>query len=321
MLGQRDVFAELIEEFAVARAETVNGRASHQQHAEHVAALFDEQRHRDERAQAGSPETLGERRIGGDDVRLVDQLAANAAAQAVVVDFDFRLFPQLELGCARCAVRADARHGQLALDLVVLTQAGEIDVQLILETTYHDIEDAGEILALRDRVGSLLQQPQPAELVECLALGELACGRLGAQRGVRGFQIRRPLANPILERLVDPGEHPLRAHAQSGVDRAELREREEQEDTVHESGGMPEHRGTIGRRFRIQHRDVADDGEQRQQHDDQREPLRLADAPIEGAHDDREQRHQRERWPGDSEPGGRLYKEGWDRRSRAIRTR
>ena len=117
----------------------------------------------------------------------------------------FARSPKLELGRALCAVRADARHGQLALDLVILAQAGEIHVQVILETTYHHLEDAGEVLAFGDGVGSLLQEPQAAELRECLALGELARVRLGAQRGIRRLEIRGSLANPILQRLVDAG--------------------------------------------------------------------------------------------------------------------
>ena len=134
--------------------------------------------------QTATPEAPREGKIGGADVAFVQQLATNAAAQSIVVELDLRQFGEADLGCALRAVRANPRHGQLALDRVILAQAREVDIQVIFETTYHHREDAGEVLAFSDGVGSLLQQAQPAELVECLALGQLARGRFGAQREV-----------------------------------------------------------------------------------------------------------------------------------------
>ena len=134
---ERDIFTELIEELVVAAAETVGIQARDQQHTEDSAALLDEQWNCDEGTQAATPETPREGKIGGGDVAFVDQLTTNTTAQSIVVDLDFRLFAEADLGRALRAVRADARHGQLALDRVILAQAREVDVQVILEITYY----------------------------------------------------------------------------------------------------------------------------------------------------------------------------------------
>ena len=241
----------------------------------------------------------------GGDIGFVHRRAANAVAQAVLVDLDLRLLGKFELGSELCAVGADARHGQLALDLVVVTQAREIHVQVIFEIAYHHLENAGEVLAFGDGVGRLLQQTQAAELLECPELGKFARGRLGAQSGIRRFQIRGSRANPIFQRFVEPGEVQLRTHSARRVDRAHLRQREQQEEPVRKPGGVRQHRGSIGRRLGVEHGDVADDGEYREQRDDPSEALGSAHAPVEDADGEREERHQHQRRPGDAEPGRR----------------
>jgi hypothetical protein len=199
-----------------------------QQHTEGAATLFDEQWNRDEGTQAATPEAPRQGKIGGGDVAFVQQLATNATAQSILVDLDLCQFGEADLGCALRAVRANPRHGQLALDLVILAQAREVDIQVIFETTHYHREDAGEVLALGDGVGSLLQQAQPAELVECFALGQLARGRFGAQRKIGFFQVRGSLADAIFQRFVDAREDVLHPHPARRVDRAHLRDREKE---------------------------------------------------------------------------------------------
>ena len=266
---------------------------------------------RDEGTQAAKPETPREGKIGGGDVAFVHQLAANATAQSIVVAFDFRLFAEADLGRALRAVRANARHGQLALDRVILAQAREVDVQVILETTYHHREDAGEVLAFGDGMGSLLQQAQPAELVERLALGQLARGRLGTQRRIGFFQIRGSLADAVFQRFVDAREDVLHAHPARRVDRAHLRDREKEKEAVRKSTGMRQHRSTICRRLRIQHGEVADNGEHREQYDHRSQTFGSAQAPVEDSHEQRQEGHQRQRRAGNAEPGRRrVWRDG-----------
>ena len=117
-------------------------QARRHQDSEDSAALFDEQWNGDEGTQAAKTKTPREGKIGGGDVAFVHQLAANAPAQSIVVAFDFRLFAEADLGRSFRALRANARHGQLALDRVILAQAREVDVEVIFETTYHHLVDA-----------------------------------------------------------------------------------------------------------------------------------------------------------------------------------
>ena len=220
------MFAELTEEFAVAAAEAVGVHARDQQHAEDPAALLDEQRNATTR-NAARPRRAAAR--NGNVHRAMSGSYTSSprhAARQVRSRRSrcLRLFGRGRAGRARRAARADARHRQLALDLVVLAQAREVDRQVFLEAAHHHLEDAGEVLALGDGVGDLLQQAQPAELVECLALGQLARGRLGAQRRIGFFQVRGSLAHAVFERFVDAREDVLHAHPARRVDRAHLRD-------------------------------------------------------------------------------------------------
>ena len=129
--GQRDVLAHLAQELAFAAAECVGRAPRADQHAEHLA--FHQQRRDDQRAQAGAREPLRKRELRLRDVRLVDQLPAHAARQAVLVDGDDRVLAHAEPGGQRLAARADAAHGEPVLAHVVQADAAEIHRQLVFD--------------------------------------------------------------------------------------------------------------------------------------------------------------------------------------------
>ena len=111
MRGQRDVLAQLPQELAFAAAEAARLPARRDQHAEHLA--FHQQRRRHQRAQPAARQPLRKRKPDLADVRLVHQLAAHAARQAVLVDRDASLLGHRQLQRQRLAVaRPTLVHGQ-----------------------------------------------------------------------------------------------------------------------------------------------------------------------------------------------------------------
>ena len=84
MRGHRDVLAQLPEKLALAAAEAMGLAPGRHDNAEHLS--LDQDRRRHERTQPGRRQPLRERKRHLADVRLVNQLAAHAAAQTVLVN-------------------------------------------------------------------------------------------------------------------------------------------------------------------------------------------------------------------------------------------
>ena len=80
MRRQRDVFAQLPQEFAFRRTETIDLPARGDEHAEHF--VFRQQRRDDQRTQAAAREAQRELKLRGSGVRLIHQLSLHAARKA-----------------------------------------------------------------------------------------------------------------------------------------------------------------------------------------------------------------------------------------------
>ena len=153
---ERDVPAELHEEFAIAAAEGSAGAARGDEDAEH--ARFHRQRRDHQRAKAAGGEPLRKWKRRRSRVGLVDQPPADAARQAVLVDRDFGSFRRARASCASARLAAptvftrERRGGR-----VVQADAAEVDGQVFLDVAQHHLEDARQVLPVADGGGDVLQ--------------------------------------------------------------------------------------------------------------------------------------------------------------------
>jgi hypothetical protein len=108
---QRDVVAELAQEFTFAAAEGLRATPRDHEHGEHAARIH-AQRHDDHGAHAGARQALREWVFHRGHIGLVHELPLHAARQTVVVDFDARLFCHGQLERELLAARTNATHHQ-----------------------------------------------------------------------------------------------------------------------------------------------------------------------------------------------------------------
>ncbi len=136
--------------------------ASGEENAEHAALISQWRQH--QRAQPAAREQLRERELARRDVRFVDQIAADAARQAVLVDFDARLLVHGQLHRQRLTAHAHADDRQRVIHRVVTADAAEVHRQAFLQTADRHLVDALQILPLADRAGDLIEQGQLRQL-------------------------------------------------------------------------------------------------------------------------------------------------------------
>ena len=111
MRAERYVLAQLAQELAIGAAEGLGRVTRCDQHAEH--ALFHQQRRDHERVQPCPGEALRKRELQVAGIRLVDELAADAARQSVLIDrYPVRARPERgHCKSARCGARSPQRTG------------------------------------------------------------------------------------------------------------------------------------------------------------------------------------------------------------------
>ena len=159
----RYVLTQLPEKLAVAAAETIDLAARHDDNAENIA--FRAQRSGNHRAQASLAKTRGKRKIHQTEVGLIDQMAAHAARQAILIDDEARLFAHGELSRQYLAVQPDAADRKGLGLLAVETDTAEIDRQVIFKRTHDDLENASQILPLADGARDLIEQTEAPQLL------------------------------------------------------------------------------------------------------------------------------------------------------------
>ena len=162
MRGQSDVFAQLPEKLAFAAAEAVGLPPGGHENSENFA--LNQQWCCNERTQPSARQPLrkGERHLA--DVRLINQMAANAAGQAVLVDGDACLLGQGQFHSQVRAPHSDAGDGQYFLLGVVEAHATEVNRQIVFQAPDDDLEDACQILPFADGAYDPVEQIEPAEL-------------------------------------------------------------------------------------------------------------------------------------------------------------
>src|SRR4051812_16251311 len=156
------MLTELAEKLAVAAAETIWLPASSHQNAEHIA--FRQQRRRHERAQTTKGKPTRKRELGLPDVGLVDQTAAHALAEAVLIDPNPGLLCQCQFHGQAFAAYPDAGHGEQFRRRIIKANATEVYRQAIFQSTYNHLEDAAQVLPLPNSAGDLVQQIQASQL-------------------------------------------------------------------------------------------------------------------------------------------------------------
>src|SRR5689334_12619849 len=144
MRGQSDLLAQLAEKLAFATTEAVGLPPGRHENAENLA--LDQQWCCHERTQSSSRQPLreGERHLP--DVRLINQMAADAAGQAVLVDRDPCLLGQGQFHSQVPAPHSDAGYSQYFLLGAVEAHAPEVNRQIVFQAPDDDLEDACQIL-------------------------------------------------------------------------------------------------------------------------------------------------------------------------------
>src|SRR5690606_36607392 len=108
--------------------------------AEYIA--FHAERSNHERAETALREPLRKGELDVADIRLVDELPAHAARQAVGIDRNARLLRLIERRRELPARCADRRDGERVARRLMQTDASEVDRQILLDVAQHDPKDA-----------------------------------------------------------------------------------------------------------------------------------------------------------------------------------
>src|SRR6266853_6667402 len=125
MRGKRDVFAQLLQKLTFAAAEAVPFPAGGNEYAEDPA--FVQERRRHQRTQSRASQLLRERHLHFRNIRFIDQLPANATAQAVRIDGNMRLLCQRQLQRQWLTPYTHVNDFQLLACRVVVADAAEIE--------------------------------------------------------------------------------------------------------------------------------------------------------------------------------------------------
>ena len=159
---QRNVLAQLPEKLAVSAAEAIRFAARGDENSEHLA--FHQQGRGYQGAQAAAREPLRKGELQLADVRLIHQLAAHAAGEAVLVDGDPGLLGHGQIHRQRLAADAHPTDGEHFGRLIVEADTSEIDGQAIFQAADHHLKNAGQVLPLADGARNLIEEVQPFDL-------------------------------------------------------------------------------------------------------------------------------------------------------------
>ena len=238
---QRDVLAELAQEFALAAAEGLRRAPRHHQHGEHAAALLQHQRHDHQRAQAGARQALREtetrrprcraRRPAGRRRNAPGRSGRSRCAPASIIASSQR---------QRLAARARrASTVSVAPSASCVQMRDEIRRQVFLDAAHHHLEDAVEILAFGDGARDPAQQVEPFAAA-CSVRTSASCRTPTSRRrsALRVSSSAVRAGDARFERLVAHLEFMLDAHAARGVGGAHLHEAEQQEQAAREHAEM-----------------------------------------------------------------------------------
>src|SRR5579872_681935 len=202
--SQRYVFAELPQELAFTTAEAVGLLARGNEYPEDLA--FEQQRRCDECTEATTGEAFRERKVNPVDILFVNQMAAHALRQTVLIDADVGLVGHRQFQGKCFAANTDAIDHNFRGMRIVQAHAAEVDRQTVFQAPNHYLEDAANVLALTDRAGNLIQKIQALQLLlQCLP-GALVMGDFRFQRLNRLRQFRRSFLNPPIQ-LVRPNQN------------------------------------------------------------------------------------------------------------------
>ncbi len=157
-----EMAAELAQKLAVRAGETVRFVARGQDYPEQLAVQC--QRTHDERAQTAprQPDWKCVSRLRR--VRLVYQLPAGAAEQAVFVDGNTAALRESQLREQPIALRTDTRDFESLAGSIECADTAKVDREVPLEIADHDLKYAAQILMLADRTGGLIQQAETLDL-------------------------------------------------------------------------------------------------------------------------------------------------------------
>ncbi len=86
------------------------------------------------------------------------QLTTHAARQAVLIDLNTTVLGKANGACHLEGVSAQPRHRHMSIGRFIQADTAEIERQLFFQRVDHDLENAGEIVALGDRAGYTVQQ-------------------------------------------------------------------------------------------------------------------------------------------------------------------
>ncbi len=153
---QPHMFTQLLEKLAFATAETVCLATSSDENAEDLA--FHQERRGHQCPQTAGEQPLREREWHLPQVGLVHQLTTHAARQAVLIDLNTTVLGKANGACHLEGVSAQPRHRHMSIGRFIQADTAEIERQLFFQRVDHDLENAGEIVALGDRAGYAVQQ-------------------------------------------------------------------------------------------------------------------------------------------------------------------
>ena len=162
MRRQRYMLAQLSQKLAIGAAEGVRLATCRHQHSEDLT--FHQQRRDHERPHTCLSKPLRKGKPDLARIRLVDQLARDAACQSVLIDRDPAGFGQPEAHSERRAPRIDDGNGQRCGARVINAHAGKIERQIVPEVVQHHSEHALQIVPLPGRAGDPVQQVETAQL-------------------------------------------------------------------------------------------------------------------------------------------------------------
>src|SRR6186713_518768 len=145
------------QELAIRAVEGFSRRPPHDENAEH--ALLHEQGSEHQGENARPQKALWEWKINFADIRLIDQLTADATGQAILADRHARLLVDLETVRQTLTARADSYNAdRFRVSRIVQCDTAEIDRQLLFQVTQQDLKNARQILAFADGARNPMQQ-------------------------------------------------------------------------------------------------------------------------------------------------------------------
>src|SRR5665213_4154587 len=143
MACQRHLLAQLAQKLAITAAESLVFAAGAHQHSKYL--VLDDQGCNNQRTQAPAGEPLRKRKRHLQHVRLIDQSPSDAPGQSILVYGHDQPLRQAECVGESSSGGAHGADLKRLRNRVVQQEASEIDWQILLETTQHDLKDALQI--------------------------------------------------------------------------------------------------------------------------------------------------------------------------------